>query len=99
MSKKRTLTAKRCDGVTRRDFVRVGGLSALGLGLGSFFRLQSAGAADKLPEAKAKSCILIWLDGGPSHLESFDPKPEAPVEVRGPLPPESHLPGSDFAVR
>ena len=85
MSKKRTLTAKRCDGVTRRDFVRVGGLSALGLGLGSFFRLQSAGAADNLPEAKAKSCILIWLDGGPSHLESFDPKPEAPVEVRGPL--------------
>jgi len=75
-----------CDGITRRDFVRIGGLSAMGLGLGSFFGLQSAAAAQKLStEAKAKSCILIWLEGGPSHIETFDPKPDAPSEVRGPL--------------
>ena len=75
-----------CDGITRRDFVRIGGLSAMGLGLGSFFGLQSAAAVQKLSiEAKAKSCILIWLEGGPSHIETFDPKPDAPSEVRGPL--------------
>ncbi len=78
-------SAKRCDGVTRRDLIRIGGLSALGLGLGDFFRLQKAIAAETSLQPKAKSCILIWLDGGPSHLETFDPKPDAPEEVRGPL--------------
>ncbi|MXV72910.1 DUF1501 domain-containing protein, partial [Candidatus Poribacteria bacterium] len=76
---------KRCDGISRRDFLRVGGLTALGLGLGDFFHLQRAFASTNTPTAKAKSCILIWLDGGPSHLETFDPKPDAPQEVRGPL--------------
>ena len=83
---------KRCDGISRRDFIRVGGLTTLGLGLGDFFHLQRAFGAPrrntqaKTPyTAKAKSCILIWLDGGPSHLETFDPKPDAPQEVRGPL--------------
>jgi hypothetical protein len=75
----------RCDGVTRRDLIRIGSLSALGLGLGDFFHLQSANAAGSPLIPKAKSCILIWLAGGPSHLETFDPKPDAPEEVRGPL--------------
>jgi len=68
--------------IHRRDVLRLGGLSALGLSLTDLVRLRSL-AADTTP--KAKSCILIWLDGGPSHLETFDPKPSAPVEVRGPL--------------
>ncbi|MGD9855646.1 MAG: DUF1501 domain-containing protein [Planctomycetaceae bacterium] len=78
---------QRCDGVTRRDLLRIGGLTALGLGLGDLFRLQRAVAASGASSspAAAKSCILIWLDGGPSHLETFDLKPEAPAEVRGPL--------------
>ena len=76
---------KRCDGVSRRDIIRVGGLSALGLGLGDYFRLRRAGAAGASRVGKAKSFILVWLDGGPSHLETFDPKPDAPKEVRGPL--------------
>ncbi|MDE0086373.1 MAG: DUF1501 domain-containing protein [Candidatus Poribacteria bacterium] len=76
---------KRCDGISRRDFLRVGGLTAFGLGLGNFFHLQRAFAGNNTLTAKAKSCILIWLDGGPSHLETFDPKPDAPQEVRGPL--------------
>jgi hypothetical protein len=78
---------QRCDGVTRRDLLRVGGLTAFGLGLGDLFRLQRAAVASgaAAPAAKAKACVLIWLDGGPSHLETFDLKPEAPVEVRGPL--------------
>ncbi|MEM9587566.1 MAG: DUF1501 domain-containing protein [Planctomycetota bacterium] len=84
------MNTKRCDGVTRRDLVRVGGLTALGLGLGDLFRMRRLIAAESsgtslVDGATAKSCILIWLDGGPSHLESFDPKPEAPEEVRGPL--------------
>ena len=73
-------TAKRCDGVTRRNFVRVGGLTAFGLGMCNFFQLQRAMAASSLSNsktaAKPKSCILIWLDGGASHLETFDHKPK-----------------------
>ena len=76
---------KRCDGVSRRDFLRIGGLTALGLGLGDFFYLQRALGSPRPHTETAKSCILIWLDGGPSHLETFDPKPDAPQEVRGPL--------------
>lgn len=76
---------KRCDGHTRRDLMRVGGLTALGLGLGDFFQLRRTAAATASIAPKAKSCIVIWLDGGPSHIETFDPKPDAPSEVRGPL--------------
>lgn len=77
------MTKKRnCAGPTRRDFVRSGGLTAFGLGLAPFLRLRAA--AGERP-AKAKSCILVWLAGGPSHLDSFDPKPDAPEEVRGPF--------------
>ena len=77
--------AKRCDGIIRRDMIRIGGLSALGLGLGDYFRLRASRAAESRHANSAKSCILIWLDGGPSHFETFDPKPDAPQEVRGPL--------------
>ena len=89
----------RCDGLDRRDFLRVGGLSAFGLGLGQFAnlqRLQAAGST-RLP-AKAKNCILIWLDGGPSHMETFDPKPDTPAEVRGPLGTvKTGVPGVEFS--
>jgi hypothetical protein len=73
---------RRCDGVARRDVLRVGALTALGLSVGSR-ALRAASARPTVP--KATSCILIWLDGGPSHLETFDPKPEASPEVRGPF--------------
>ncbi len=77
----------RCDGFTRRDLMRVGGLTALGIGLGDLYRMRRAAAESPSGSraATAKSCILIWLDGGASHLETFDPKPDAPAEVRGPL--------------
>ena len=55
----------------------MGALTALGLELPSL--LQSRAHAGQ--EIKAKSCILIWLDGGPSHYETFDPKPTAPIEA------------------
>ena len=79
----------RCDGVTRRDFVRVGGLTAFGLGLADLVRVRDSVTANELTPRKTRSCILIWLDGGPSHLETFDLKPDAPSEVRGPFQPIS----------
>jgi hypothetical protein len=75
---------RRCDGVGRREFLRIGSLSALGLGLSDALRLRAL--ADGPPPA-LRNCILVWLDGGPSHLETFDPKPDAPAEVRGPYRP------------
>ena len=75
----------RCDGISRRDCLRVGSLSALGLSLVDRFR-RPAFASDGTG-GRAKSCILLWLDGGPSHLETFDLKPMAPAEVRGPFRP------------
>lgn len=75
---------QRCDGITRRDVLRVGSLTALGLTLTDALKLSA-----KSGKSKPKSCILIWLDGGPSHLETFDLKPDAPSEVRGPFSPIS----------
>src|SRR5947207_11610910 len=69
-----------CDGVSRRDFLRVGALSFLGLALPDFLRLPAAAAAGA---PRADACILIWLAGGPSHLDTFDPKPEGPADIRG----------------
>lgn len=67
----------------RRDMVRIGCLTGLGLGLSDFLQLRSI--ASQPTTVRAKSCILLWLDGGPSHLETFDLKPNAPLEVRGPF--------------
>src|SRR5262249_54305297 len=58
--------------------------SALGLSLSGYLRLQALAAAEgPAPVRKAKACILMWMQGGPSHHETFDPKPDAPAEVRG----------------
>jgi hypothetical protein len=75
---------------TRRQLlasgVKVGVLSALGLGLSEYFALSSASAAG--PDVgSATSAVLIWLGGGPSHLDTFDLKPNAPAEVRGAFRP------------
>jgi hypothetical protein len=73
--------------------LRVGTLSALGLSLPDWFRLRAA--APPRPAGRAKACILLWLDGGPSHLETFDLKPDAPSEVRGPFQPiRTRVPGT-----
>jgi hypothetical protein len=71
-----------CTGVSRREFLRIGGLSALGLTLPGFLRLQQLAAASGTPKKNIR-CILLWMQGGPSHHDTFDPKPEAPAEVRG----------------
>jgi hypothetical protein len=85
---------RRCDGIDRREFLRIGGLSAFGLGLADALRLRAHAAG---PRAELKNCILVWLDGGPSHLETFDLKPEAPAEVRGPYRPiATNVPGLEI---
>lgn len=77
---------RNCEGVGRRDFIQTG-LGALGgLGLTSMLGLRDAAAAAPSASSLSKSntrCIFIWLDGGPSHYETFDPKPDAPSEIRG----------------
>lgn len=77
-----------CAGMPRRDFLQLGLGGMLGLGLSDVLRLRAnaaAPAAPKLATATGKNvnCIMVWLDGGPSHYETFDPKPDAPVEIRG----------------
>lgn len=78
-----TGTSSDCTGVSRRQFLSVGALSAFGLTLPGFLRLQHLAASPNAPQAKTVRCILLWMQGGPSHHDTFDPKPDAPAEVRG----------------
>jgi hypothetical protein len=78
-----TGTSTDCTGVSRREFLRVGGLTALGLALPGFLRLQALAAATGTTRKKDVNCILLWMQGGPSHHDTFDPKPDAPAEIRG----------------
>ena len=76
MSDQRIL--RNCEGIGRRDFIQTG-LGALG-GLGLTQMLGMRASAGSQSDTR---CIFIWLDGGPSHYETFDPKPDAPSEIRG----------------
>ncbi|MBA4064708.1 MAG: DUF1501 domain-containing protein [Isosphaera sp.] len=79
-----------CSGPSRREFLRAGGLTVGGLSLPALLRAE----AEKPGRGRAKSCLLIFMDGGPSHLELWDLKPDAPVEVRGEFRPvRSSVPG------
>jgi hypothetical protein len=83
-----------CDGHSRRSFLRLGMGGASGLGLSSLLRASAAQAAPRAAAPQAKRCILIWMDGGPSHHETFDPKPNAPAEIRGIFnPTATSIPG------
>lgn len=73
---------RNCEGVDRRNFLRVGGLAGLGLSLPAALARRQAAAAEGQP-LRDVNCILIWTRGGTSHHDTFDPKPEAPVSVRG----------------
>jgi hypothetical protein len=90
-----------CDGVTRRDLLRVGGSAMLGMSLGQLFQLnawgnnssETSGAGGK-GFGKAKSVILVYLQGGPSHLDLWDPKPNVPDNVKSVFAPiDTKLPG------
>src|SRR5262245_40955431 len=91
---------RNCEGITRRDCLPLGlGTLTCGLGLSNLLCLsaQAAGRPNG-PSRPATNCILIWMDGGPSHFETFDPKPEAPAEIRGEFKPiPTKIRGAQFA--
>ncbi|MCI0641712.1 MAG: DUF1501 domain-containing protein [Gemmataceae bacterium] len=83
-----------CDGLTRRDFLHAGAISTLGLTLPGFFAGKAAG---QNPERDV-NCIMLFLVGGPSHIDTWDPKPDAPAEVRGPFRPlATNVPGMQIS--
>jgi hypothetical protein len=80
-----------CDGLSRRSFLQAGGLVIGGLALSDFLRLKAQGA---VAGRRSKSVIMICLGGGPSHVDTYDMKPEAPSEIRGEFRPiKSNVPG------
>jgi hypothetical protein len=85
-----------CDGLRRRDFLHAGSLTALGLGLTQFFGLK---AQDRVDNNKSgKNCIMLMLVGGPSQLDTWDMKPNAPIEIRGPYKPiKTNVPGIEIS--
>src|SRR4051794_33062094 len=78
----------RSNGITRRGFLRVGSLCPLGIGLADFLRASpQPGAASRAAPAKAQACILLWLEGGPSQMDTWDPKSNSgfkPIATRAP---------------
>ena len=89
-----------CAGVKRRDCLQLGLGALLGGTFLNSLRLQSTARADDSAKIapKAKSCILIWMDGGPTHFETFDPKPNAPAEIRGEFETiDTAVPGVQFS--
>src|ERR1700678_2730715 len=80
-----------CDGVSRREMLRVGGAGLLGLSLSQLLaseaRADASGAKKRDGFGSAKNFIFIFLQGGPSHLDIWDPKPDAPDNIRGEFAP------------
>ena len=84
-------TGRYCDGISRRSFVQLGVAGMASVGLGDVLRARDGAASSNKSKTSA---ILIWLDGGPGHMDMYDMKPEAPVEYRGiwrPIP--TNVPG------
>jgi Protein of unknown function (DUF1501) len=90
-----TSNTRLCDGMSRREWLRVGSLGACGLTLPTLLQQRALPAAERSGSfGKAKSCIFFMLLGGPPQHESWDPKPQAPLEIRGDLQPiSSAVPG------
>ncbi len=89
-----------CAGLTRRDCLQLGLGVLFGGGLAHAFRVRAAASppSSLSTASAARSCILIWLDGGPTHYETFDPKPDAPTEIRGQFKPlATKVPGIYFS--
>src|SRR5882757_5698369 len=84
--------SRMCDGISRRDFLEVGGLSLAGLSLADVLKLQAQGGTRAA--TSGKSVIVVFLAGGPSHIDMYDMKPDAPVEIRGEFRPiHTNVPG------
>src|SRR5215831_18053245 len=86
--------SRTCQGLTRRAFLQAGASSVLGLSLADLLRLRAERRGT--PTGSARSVMLLWLWGGPAHLDTWDPKPGAPLEYRGPF---SAIPTRTAGVR
>jgi hypothetical protein len=87
-----------CDGVTRREMLRVGGLAFTGLAWGDLLRAQTSTGLSRGSARRAKACIVIFNYGGPSHIDTFDLKPDAPAEIRGEFRPmATRVPGTHIS--
>jgi hypothetical protein len=85
-----------CDGLRRRDFFHAGSLATLGLGLTQMEALKAMNAVDT--KKSEMNCILLMLVGGPSQLDTWDMKPNAPLEIRGPYKPiKTNVPGMEIS--
>lgn len=90
------VTGRYCDGLSRRSFVKIGVAGMAGAALPEILRARETSAIPGRPQ-KNTSVILIWLDGGPSHLDLYDLKPEAPSEYRGIWKPiRTNVPGIEI---
>jgi len=90
-------SCRNCNGVSRRDFIQLGLSSLVGLGMTDLMRLQAATPNTGKVKPGDMRCVIIWLDGGPTHYETFDPKPEAPSEIRGEFKPiKTNVPGIEY---
>jgi hypothetical protein len=90
-------TAKYCDGISRRSFLQLGVAGMASLGLADVLRARAA-STGLTGERKDTSVILLWLDGGPSHMDLYDLKPEAPAEYRGFWKPiKTNVPGIEIS--
>jgi hypothetical protein len=86
---------RHCDGGTRREFLRLGALGLGGLMLPDVLRVESSARCAELTQRRARSVIMLFLSGGPSHLDMWDPKPSAPEEIRGTFRPiATSVPGT-----
>ena len=80
--------------MTRRDFLHAGAISALGLTLPDYFAAKASAQSPTSAQDRDVNCIMLFLVGGPSQIDTWDPKPDAPAEVRGPfLPTATNVPG------
>ncbi len=79
-------SVRSCAGISRREMLTIGGMGMAGLTLADWFRARAEAAPGASP-SRDISCIFLWLDGGPSHFETFDPKPDTPDTIRGPYGP------------
>src|SRR5712671_6634598 len=81
-----------CDGATRRDILHAGGLGLVGLSLPQLLRQRATASESRT--GRARSCILLFLMGGPPQHSTWDPKPDAPAEIRGDFKPiATNVPG------
>src|SRR3569833_269520 len=85
-----------CDGVSRRTLLQAGGISALGLSLPQLLAARAEASAAKSPQPRDLNCIMLWLWGAPSHIDTCDMKPNQPAEIRGMWKPiSSGIPGME----